>query len=152
MSATPLTVRMEYNEERQTAPLTNLYLRATPRFDKTLSCCDERRYEYEYFVLDYRFLLLFPMGLNPTVNLMKEFLSLQTQQGNFRAAKAQPCTTSRYFTILGKKKYLLSSSQNEEHSRLSNLYSIKWIDVKYSIFVTLERFVTPNFLTLTKEY
>lgn len=136
-------MRMEYSEERQIARLTNLYLRATLRFDRTLTCCcDERRDEHEYLFFDYRFLLFFPMGLNPTVNLMKGFLSLQTQQGNFRAAKAQPCTTSRYFTILGKNN-LLSSSQNEEHSRLSNLYSIKWIDVKYSIFVTLERFVIP---------
>lgn len=152
LSATPLTVRMELSEERQIARLTNLYLGATPRFDRTLTCCcDERRDEHEHLFFDYRFFLLFPTGLNPTINLIKGFLSPQTQQGNFRAAKAQPCMTSRYFTIL--EKNILSFSQNEEHSRLSNLYSIKWIDVKYSIFVTLERFVilSPKFLTLTKE-
>lgn len=138
MSAPPSTVRMKYSEERQIARLTNPYLRPTSRFDRTLTCCcDERRDEYQYLLFDYRFLLLFPMGLIPVVNLMKGFLSLQTHQGNF--SHAQQVDISSFL----KKNNLLSSSQNEEHSMLSNLHSIKWIDVKYSIFVTLERFAIP---------
>lgn len=36
---------------------------------------------------------------------------------------------------------LLPFSGNQEHSRSSELYKIKEIDVKYSIFVTFQRFV-----------
>lgn len=40
-----------------------------------------------------------------------------------------------------QNEFHLSFSGNQEHSASSQLYKIKGIDVKYSIFATIERFV-----------
>ncbi|XP_068162336.1 integrin alpha-M [Antennarius striatus] len=43
-----------------------------------------------------------------------------------------------------------ATSDNQEHSSLSNLYKKKWIDVKHSIFVTIESSLSYNNFTFGK--
>ncbi|XP_062234759.1 integrin alpha-M-like [Platichthys flesus] len=43
-----------------------------------------------------------------------------------------------------------ASSENQEHSTSSELYQIKWLDVKYSILVTLESSLSYNSFTFGK--
>ncbi|XP_060951248.1 integrin alpha-D-like [Limanda limanda] len=43
-----------------------------------------------------------------------------------------------------------ASSENQEHSTSSELYQMKWLDVKYSIFVAIESFLSYNYFTSGK--